>query len=147
MALSSPIQSEIEGLHRELEVISTLNLKRLKSNLDAIEIRAASLSLSALYNGIEKVLLDILREDGQFIKNEQSWHTVLLKRALANKIISEKTFDQLKGFLGFRHFIRHAYSFEINPLTINSILDNAQSLVEIFILEIKDYYRNKFSSN
>lgn len=143
MELSSQIRSEIKGLHRELEILSILNLKRLKSNLDEIEIRAASLSLSALYNGIEKVLLDILRADGEFIKNEQSWHTLLLKRALANTIISEKTFDQLKGFLGFRHFIRHAYSFEINPLTINAILDNAESLVEIFILEIKDYYRKK----
>jgi uncharacterized protein YutE (UPF0331/DUF86 family) len=59
------------------------------------------------------------------------------------EIISEKTFDELKGFLGFRHFIRHAYSFEINPLTINSILDNAHSMVELFIREVTDYYRNK----
>jgi hypothetical protein len=143
MDVSLQIQSEIDGLNKELEVLSILNLKRQGSDLDDIEIRAASLSLSALYNGIEKILLDVLKEEGQFIKNEESWHTLLLKLSVDTEIISEKTFDELKGFLGFRHFIRHAYSFEINPLTINSILDNAYSLVELFIREVTNYYRNK----
>jgi hypothetical protein len=143
MDVSLQIQSEIDGLNKELEVLSILNLKRQGSDLDDIEIRAASLSLSALYNGIEKILLDVLKEEGQFIKNEESWHTLLLKLSVDTEIISEKTFDELKGFLGFRHFIRHAYIFEINPLTINSILDNAYSLVELFIREVTNYYRNK----
>jgi len=143
MDVSSQIQNEIDGLHKELQVLSILKLKRKESDLDDIEIRAASLSLSAIYNGIEKILLDVLKENGQYLKNEQFWHTLLLQRSVDSKIISEKTFNELKGFLGFRHFIRHAYSFEINPLTINTILDNAQSLVELFIMEIRDYYQSK----
>jgi len=143
MDISPIIQSEIDGLYKELKILSVIILKKEQSDLDNIEIRGAALSLSALYNGIEKVLLDVLKEDDYFIKNEKSWHTLLLKKSVHHNIISEKTFNELKGFLGFRHFIRHAYSFEINPLTINSILDRAENLLETFIREIKNYYMNK----
>ncbi|MCK5199040.1 MAG: hypothetical protein KAR21_11850 [Spirochaetales bacterium] len=40
-------------------------------------------------------------------------------------------------YLGFRHFIRHAYSFEINPKTIEAILDKVSELVEAFLKEVR----------
>ena len=39
--------------------------------------------------------------------------------------ITTKTAEDLKGFLSFRHFVRHAYSFEIAPKAIDVILDAA----------------------
>ncbi|MFO7849327.1 MAG: hypothetical protein R6V67_05145 [Spirochaetia bacterium] len=146
MDLPNTIRNEIEGLNKELEIISALNTKRSHSDLDSIEIRAAALSLSALYNGIEKVLLNVLKESGSYIKDQMSWHTFLLNESVNSKIISEKTYNELKGFLAFRHFIRHAYSFEINPIAINSILDRAEDLVTGFILEVKKFYQDKSNS-
>jgi len=146
MDLPTTIKNEIMGLHKELEILSTLNTRRRHSDLDNIEIRAAALSLSALYNGIEKVLLNILKESGAYIKNQMSWHTLLLNESVNNGIISEHTHNELKGFLAFRHFIRHAYSFEINPIAINSILDRAEDLVTRFIREVKKFYQDRGSS-
>ena len=65
-----------------------------------------------------------------------SWHKDVLQRSLADKVISENTMNELKMYLGFRHFIRHAYSFEINPKTIEAILDKVSELVEIFLKEV-----------
>ncbi|MFO7729320.1 MAG: hypothetical protein R6V86_01010 [Spirochaetia bacterium] len=147
MELPNAIRSEIEALTKEMEILSIINLKRKQADLDGIEIRAAALSLSALYNGIEKILLDILKESGYYIKNQKSWHTLLLKESVRHRIISETTFNELKGFLGFRHFIRHAYSFEINPLTINTILDRSEHIAKKFILEIQEFYQTNSDAN
>jgi hypothetical protein len=35
----------------------------------------------------------------------------------------------LKGFLSFRYFVRHAYSFEIDPKVIDAILDAAPDVL------------------
>ena len=101
------------------------------------------MSLSALYNGIEKILIDILKDSGFHLKDQPSWHTLLLKESLNQRLISEKTFNELKGYLAFRHFVRHAYSFEINPYAINSILDKAEGCVKNFILEIQVFYQKR----
>jgi uncharacterized protein YutE (UPF0331/DUF86 family) len=45
------------------------------------------------------------------------------------RLISEKTRDELKGFMAFRHFVRHAYSFEIDATAIHSIIEQCPALV------------------
>ncbi|GAH68212.1 unnamed protein product, partial [marine sediment metagenome] len=61
-------------------------------------------------------------------------------------IISEQTMKDLKAFLGFRHFIRHAYSFEINPRTIEAVLDITPALVRRFIEEVRAGNENDLDS-
>lgn len=45
---------------------------------------------------------------------------------------------EYKGYLGFRHFVRHAYTFEIDSKTIEAILDKVAELARVFIEEIKE---------
>ncbi len=51
-------------------------------------------------------------------------------------IISESVYKNLKSYLAFRHFVRHAYSFEINSKTIESVLTMVPNLIENFIQEL-----------
>jgi hypothetical protein len=62
MDYRTSVLHEIENIETELDFINTLLKKRRAIELDDIEIRAAALSLSTIYNGIEKVLLHILRK-------------------------------------------------------------------------------------
>ena len=62
MHYSTSVLHEIENIETELDFINTLLKKRQAIELDDVEIRAAALSLSTIYNGIEKVLLRILRK-------------------------------------------------------------------------------------
>ena len=137
MKSTSLIEREIKSLQRELDIVSRVLQKKEQEPLNAIEIRGAALSLTALYNGIESLLKHILAEQKESVKENQSWHTALLQKSQSLGIISEDTMKNLKAFLGFRHFIRHAYSFEINPKTIEAVLDTTPVLVKRFIQELR----------
>ena len=49
-------------------------------------------------------------------------------------------FETNQSFLAFRHFIRHAYSFEINAAMIARTLERAPDVIERFAQEIRDTY-------
>ncbi len=136
MTLDQRVQAEIKNINTELEIVVLLN-KKLNSNssLDSIEVRAAALSLVSIYNGIEKILERIIQNKYE-LTDKSNWHTSLLKHSKEKEIISEDTYNNLKGYLAFRHFVRHAYSFEINSATITSILKMVPKLVEQFTKEL-----------
>ena len=129
MDYRTSVLHEIENIETELDFINTLLKKRQAIELDDIEIRAAALSLSTIYNGIEKVLLHILRKrDNEKIEGS-NWHAVLLERSNRAQLISEETRNELKGFMAFRHFVRHAYSFEIDATAIHKVIEQCPALV------------------
>ncbi len=137
MESTSLTEREIKNLQHELNIVSLVLRKKQQGPLSAIEIRGAALSLTALYNGMESLLKHILAERKEFVKENQSWHTSLLQKSQSLGIISEETMKDLKAFLGFRHFIRHAYSFEIDPRTIEAVLETTPALVRRFIHEVR----------
>ena len=129
MDYRTSVLHEVENIETELDFINTLLKKRQAIELDDIEIRAAALSLSTIYNGIEKVLLHILRKrDNEKIEGS-NWHATLLERSNRAYLISEETKNELKGFMAFRHFVRHAYSFEIDVTAIHKIIEQCPALV------------------
>lgn len=134
------VRNEIENILHELDFLKILIAKLASHELDAVEIRAAALSLSTIYSGMERVILEALKDRFGFRPEGLNWHVQLLERAGSSSLISEPTQVELKSFLAFRHFIRHAYSFEINPRMIEKILDRAPDLVHGFIGEIRQGY-------
>ncbi len=133
------VRSEIENVRRELGFLTTLIAQRT-DELDGTEIRASPLSLSTLYGGIERIMLEALRDHSGVRPHGLNWHARLLEHARSAALVSEATLDELKSFLAFRHFIRHAYSFEIDSKMIEQILDRAPALVHEFIRQIEVGY-------
>ncbi len=133
------IDHELSSLQKELDVLSLVLSKRSKVGLDEIEVRGAALSLASLYNGMERVLKQILSALDEALDQSPNWHAGLLQKSNSLGIIAEKTAQDLKGFLSFRHFVRHAYSFEIDPKAIDAVLDAAPALVNQFIAEIRTF--------
>lgn len=132
------LRSEYRSIEKELEVIAIINTKKIQTPLDEIEIRGAALSLASLYNGMERILVTILTDRNETIPKDEIWHIKLLQKASNLGIISEETETEMKGFLSFRHFVRHAYSFEIDTKTIEAVLDKASDLAKVFIQETKE---------
>lgn len=131
------VLGELEHVNRELDFVKMLRVKQENQPLDDIEIRAAALSLSTIYNGIEKVIIFVLKSLGSEIPSGRNWHSVLLKEAENRMIISKETRPDFERFMAFRHFIRHAYSYEINPAMIKKILNTCPALVESFNRHIR----------
>ena len=88
MDIIKQVENEIANLEKELEIILLINKKNKINNLDEIEIRGASLSLGALYNGMERILSDILKSEGIILKDKDSWHKTVLDEALKRNLIS-----------------------------------------------------------
>lgn len=127
------IDGEIVKIRKELEVLILINKKlSVTGTLDDIETRASALSLMSIYSGIEKILQIRLKAIGVEIDSVK-WHRDLLNKSLDIKLISEDFYRELKGFLAFRHFVRHAYSFEINQDVIISILKKIPRIIKEFV--------------
>ena len=141
MDYGAAIRGEIENINRELDLIELLLRKSNQNPLDDIEIRAAALSLSTIYNGIEKVIEFAVKDQTIPIPSGSNWHTALLELAEKQSLIDNTTRSNLLGFLAFRHFVRHAYSFEIDPEAIMEILEKSPELVRSFRSQIEEKYR------
>ena len=108
------INFELSQIKSELEIIDLLKSILKTTTIDKIQIRAAASSLHSIYNGIEKILLYKIKDRNIKLSTEGRWHSELLEVASTEKIISIKTFERLKKYLGFRHFFRHNYGFMLD---------------------------------
>jgi hypothetical protein len=129
-ASSKRIAFEISQISRELKIIDRLNAIRKNDNLDEIQARAAASSLHSVYNGIEKVVLLVLKDRGKSIPKGEAWHSEALDAARENGIISDALEADLRNFMGFRHFYRHAYGFMIDTELLSPLLEGARAAVD-----------------
>jgi len=98
MEIKKQIANEITNLEKELEIIILLNKKNKIRMLDEIEIRGASLSLSALYNGMERILYDILKNSLWFQLIISHGTSKFLKSLLLITLFQKKFSVTLKVF-------------------------------------------------
>lgn len=85
---------------------------------DYIEMSAAALLLHSFYNGIENVLILIFKSYNEEVADEAKWHMGLLSKAFVSNANRKQIFknelqESLEEYLKFRHFIRHAYGFQL----------------------------------
>lgn len=62
MDYNEAISGEFQSIFREIGLVELLLSKSENNPLDDIEIRAAALSLSTIYNGVEKVIVFALKD-------------------------------------------------------------------------------------
>ena len=79
---------------------------------------AAALLLHSFYNGIENVLILIFKSYNEEVADEAKWHMGLLSKAFVSNANRKQIFknelqESLEEYLKFRHFIRHAYGFQL----------------------------------
>jgi uncharacterized protein YutE (UPF0331/DUF86 family) len=134
------VRNEIQNVFHELEFVNSLVAKRAETELDDVEIRAAALSISTIYSGMEKTMLHVLQDQHRSRPEGPNWHAELLEIAGRKSLLSDGVRNELKSFLAFRHFVRHAYSFELDPAMIERILHRAPDVVKRFADEIRETY-------
>jgi uncharacterized protein YutE (UPF0331/DUF86 family) len=130
------INFELSQIKSELEIIDLLKSILKTTTIDKIQIRAAASSLHSIYNGIEKILLYKIKDRNIKLSTEGRWHSELLEVASTEKIISIKTFERLKKYLGFRHFFRHNYGFMLDLELIKPLIEDIDKLITGFEKDI-----------
>jgi hypothetical protein len=134
-ASGNRVPFELEQITKELLVVATLNERRTASELDDIQTRAAATCLHSIYNGIEKILFELLpAEDAGAIGT--AWHSEILQAAVDKDIITAKLANELRDFMGFRHFFRHNYGFMLDSDLLKPLLDKVARTVDRLRAEI-----------
>ena len=114
------------------DVNPLLKLCKLK-NPDIIEITAAAQVLHSFYNGIESVVVLILKSIGEKIPNDIGWHKKLFEITYGDNsknaiIIRNDLKKKMEKYLYFRHFIRHSYSSELKWDEMEILINNLEEI-------------------
>jgi len=140
------IRVEFEQLHQLVERRSALLGKVLVNAPTDIELDALATLLHSFYTGVEKILVILSKEMGEFTEIERGagWHQTLL-RALAeprerrSAVLSRDLFSILLDYLGFRHVFRHAYTFELKWGRMRPLVVNLKRTMDRFEEEVRGF--------
>ena len=113
------IEEELEQLTIELDNVRPLFEKLAQHEPDAVEMRAAALTLHGFYNGVEAVFLIIAKYVDRQVPNDVRWHRQLLDQMTRSTdkraaVIDQSDYDTLVEYLSFRHMVRHNYPGTLN---------------------------------
>lgn len=150
-AILNKIKFEIKQVDKLLNNYEDLIRKCKEKEPELVELTALASVLHSFYNGIENIFSLIAKGVDESKPKGSNWHKELLIQMTESKdsreaIISEELKDEIKDYLGFRHFYRHSYSFyldwnEMKELilsifdTWNKIKENLNNFVENSFVE------------
>ena len=122
--------SQIDKLLSESQPLQ--DLCKLKEP-DFIELSAAAMVLHSFYNGIENIVLMILKNYKEKLPNGYNWHIELLEKTSIQcgerKIIFNSELKcQLEEYRKFRHLVRHIYNYKLNWTMMEGIMNNINTI-------------------
>lgn len=118
--------NDIEKLFLEYELI----FEKIKVQPpDLFDITILGSVLHSFYNGIENMFEIIGKNvDKELPQGNKSHQELLHQMASENQyrkeVISEELYIKLREYATFRHFYRHAYSFQLNWDKMKPLVDN-----------------------
>jgi hypothetical protein len=123
-----------------------LDLCKLKIP-DFIEISAVALLLHSFYNGIENVLVLIFKNYNEKLPNGIKWHIELLDRAFVSNgnrkaIFQNEVQESMEEYLKFRHFIRHAYGFQLEWSRMENLVKQIESMWKVLKESLNQFMEN-----
>ncbi|MEJ5361035.1 MAG: hypothetical protein WBK20_15375 [Spirochaetota bacterium] len=141
--LKSQIESQLESIEK---IYNNINERKKKKGKWVVE--NIGYQLHNLYCAFEDLFKIIAREFENNINNSSQYHSELLKRMTLSiegvrpRLISEEAFVLLNNLRSFRHFFRHAYSYELDKRKIDIVLDDALKLKTIYKDDIHNFLKN-----
>jgi hypothetical protein len=104
-----------------------------------------SMSLQTVYSNIENVFELLLKASDNYRGSGDSFHKEILERAsspiegVRPAIISQDLKSLLVHLLGFRHFVRKQYAFEVKLNLALENFDRAEQALPMLKIEIQSY--------
>jgi hypothetical protein len=114
---------------------------------DIVEKSAAALLLQSFYNGIENILIIIVKYFDTKLPNGSKWHKELLEKAFEGSEKHKPVFREdikiiLNDYMSMRHFIRHTYGFRLDWEQMQELTNGID---DIWVMIKEDL--NKFIGN
>ncbi len=130
--------SEIENIYTKLE---ERKRKRGKAALESIGYQLHNLYCA--FEDLFKIIADAFENQ---IEDRSRYHLELLKRmtlaieGVRPSFISRESYVLLDNLRSFRHFFRHAYSYELDERKVKLILEDAMKLKKIYAKDIQEFF-------
>jgi hypothetical protein len=143
--VSSQVRFEIGQIDQLFESYADLLKRVQKTTPDLVEVTAVASVLHSFYNGLENIFLSIAKGIDADVPTGSQWHRDLLTRmtdATANRgpVLMADMAQRLSGYLGFRHFYRHSYSFFLDWAEVENLVtplaevwDQAKYELQLFL--------------
>ena len=135
---------DIDKLFSEYELI--FEKAKIKTP-DLFDLTRLGSVLHSFYNGLENIFEIIAKNIDNYLPSGNKSHQELLKQMATsneyrNNILEEKMYMKLREYATFRHFYRHAYSFQLNwekmkPLVedLDNVWDNVKNELYVFMVK------------
>ncbi|MDI3525703.1 MAG: hypothetical protein PWP42_953 [Candidatus Atribacteria bacterium] len=138
------LKSELMNQWNEIvKIYKRIEERKRKRGIHALESLAYQLhNLYCAYEDLFKIVAGFFENN---IEEPSKYHAELLKRmkmeieGVRPALISEESFKLLNSLRGFRHFFRHAYSYELDERKVSLVLEDALKLKETFKLELENF--------
>jgi len=127
--------SEIEDIYKKLE---DRRKKRGKAGIESMGYQ-----LHNLYCAFEDLFKIVAETFENHIQDKAKYHMELLRRMTVSiegvrpQLLSQESYILLDNLRSFRHFFRHAYSYEIDVRKVRIVLEDADKLREIFKKDVE----------
>jgi len=140
------LKSEIENQANTIEdIYKKIAAREHDFTVDLVKRESLAYQLHNLYCAFE----DLFKTIASFFENQitdtLTYHSQLLKRMTFNiegvrpALLDKETFVLLDTLRAFRHFFRHAYSYELDPKKLALVLEAALKLKSLYRQQI-DYF-------
>ena len=131
-ALAGRIREELLELKRVVDRAEMLMAKAQRTGDDGY-LDGVALNLHGFYAGIERIFVSIAREVDGSVPSGSDWHRDLLTQMSAEvssvrpAVISRDTRYCLDDYRGFRHVVRHVYTFNLVPSRLEELVTGLQT--------------------
>lgn len=142
------LKAEIKGQIQEIEGIYT-RLEDRKRKKDKAAIESVGYQLHNLYCAFEDLFKIVAETFENQVNDKSKYHLELLRRmtipieGVRPPLLSKECFLLLDNLRSFRHFFRHAYSYELDERKVKIVLEDVLTLREVYRKDI-DAFLNSF---
>lgn len=133
--------NDIDRLFLEYELI----FKKVESNIpDLFDMTILGSVLHSFYNGLENIFEIIAKNIDKDMPTGNKSHQELLhqmasENANRREVINEKIYLSLREYATFRHFYRHAYSFQLNWEKMKPLVKSLMNVWSEVKLSLKNF--------
>lgn len=133
--------NDIDKLFLEYDLI----FKKIEMQTpDLFDMTILGSVLHSFYNGLENIFEIIAKNIDGIVPNGNKTHQELLHQMASenskrNEVLNEKLYLKLREYATFRHFYRHAYSFQLNWEKMNPLIDNLQTVWNELKLNLENF--------
>ena len=103
--------------------------------------------LHSFYNGIESVVILILKGINEKVPNDSKWHKALFEIIYGQNsqnivILRPDIKGQMEKYMYFRHFIRHFYSSELKWSEMEILVKNLDEMWAVIKTDFESFLQN-----